>query len=553
MYFSNNIRVETKSDEVFLFTSSDKSDAMRWLEAMDSCTLLEPSPVLLQASGGTIVHAGFLTCQRIPLGTEFNPLQPMIQGVLGDIKQDVDPTIPVNYGKLWSVIKSSGIIQCMVEGKPHSLVNITECNKINIYNPANCSSDGTEYKIKLETTDWVYMIKADLPTDHHEWVLSFEGILRQKNLSFILINSTNNRHSGYVALKRLLSLQDTGVRGSQLMSPITETDILSDLYTDSIKFGSRQSPDGCEGEESYTEGPPIPPRGSSAPPPPLPPRDPPPLPPKRGNSLQRSRTVSIASTNSSTVSMDLDEYVIMQPHPPNSLKFTSPTHSLTTTSYNIVQCSIPSPINEDYMPMKSVVNGNDLQRKDSTTPPISIPVNITRRGSSVTKRCVLLRSSSDVDNTNNEVTPPLPPRGSSPRHVRTPSSGSTNSLSRNCSYSSLSASFNGRSSGRSSHTSVLLDKSHPPSCGASPLRSASTATTPIHKKHAPPTDVSMSDGLIIKDVKTQLRLNHAYSQAESIGSSSDNGLDISGLSSSESSTEDISQVNNDKYFDLIIA
>jgi serine/threonine protein kinase len=542
---NNNFRVDTKFDDSFLFTASDKLNSLRWIEAIESSVKLEPSPSLLQASGGTVVHAGSLTCHRYPLASENNPLKPSIVATLG---KEIDAVVTVNYGKLWSVMKSCGLIQCMVDGKPENLIKLTECNKIVVENQSNDSR--SSYSINLHTHLSVYSIQADTTTDHCEWALALEGVLRQNNLTCILVNNGKKyRHSGYVALKRLMSLQGCGVRGSQIMSPETELDLLSDLY--SIKPGSRASPDGCEEENSYMEGPPVPPRGSSAPPPPLPPRDPPPLPPKRGNSLQRPRTISLASTlsNSSNGSMDFDEYVVMQPHPPNppsSLRFTSPTHSLAHISSQ--NCSIPSPITEgeDYLPMSSVSTHTTPLHKatpDTVTQPISIPGSGNRRVQAASKRCILLRSSSDVhDNAANvsEVTPPLPPRGPSPRHFRTQSSGSTHSLSRNTSINSLNTSFNAGI--RDKMSSSLLERSM--NGRNSPLIARSNSTAAPFSKFTPANgDFSSSEGMTIKDVR-RLGDYMAHSQNGSVSSvvSSENGLDISGLSSTDSSSEDITNL-----------
>lgn len=554
-FYSNNVKVQS-SDHTYMFSTTDKIDALRWIEAIESSVKLEPSPSLLQASGGAVVYTGFITCQRLPLDSHTNPLFHT-----KDVNEGVDP-LPVT---LWSVLKSSGLIQCMIDGKPLDLVNVTEVAKVTVQNPPN-TGEKAEYCIRFTTPNLLLVIQADTPTDHYEWVLAIEIILRKKNLGFILVNN-KSRHSGYVALKRLMSLHIDGVRGSELVSPSVELEVLQDLYSDADHLSERASPDGCEERNTCTstEGPPIPPRGSSAPP--LPPRDPPPLPPKRGNSLQRVRTVSMASTLSisSAGSMEFDEYVVMQPPPPpSSLKFTSPTHSLSF--YNTSQvCSIPSPITEgeDYMPMKPVSHFNDSisSQRSISSQPISIPGSLGRRGST-TKRCVLLRSASEIDgcysNNNNEVTPPLPPRGSSPRHMRTNSSGSTNSLSRHSSSSLSSASFGGRvlheRINGSSYTSVLTDRGCVSNGRVSPLipRSNSTAISHMPHPQAKLGEVSASDGLVIREVKEHIALNstlgRTYNQMGSVSSvlSSDNGLDISGFSSSDSSTEDISQVS-EKY------
>ena len=538
----------------------DKTDTLRWMEAAQSSVKLEPSAALLQATGGAVVQTGFLYCQKFIKGAEnFNPIQPMVEAKLGESPTTGNHSVPVNYGKLWSVIKKSGLIQCMVDGKPETLLTLSECSLVRIHNPQM----GSDYSMKLYTNKGVYLLRADMTTDHFEWFLAIERVLRELGLSKLLVGD-KCRESGYVALKRLMSLQDTGVNGSQLASPMTEIEVLQDLYADAVNSSNgRVSPDGCE-EKQLIDGPPIPPRESSAPPPPLPPRDPPPLPPKRGNSLQRARTPSITSTlsNLSTGSVEYDEYVIMQP--PTTLKFTSPTQPFHNNSSN--NFSIPSPIteSEDYMPMKpastslSLSSEQNVSYKESTsTPsqPISIP-GLVRRSSSA-KRSILLRSISDDNSSSGgvsiDVTPPLPPRSSSPRHMRTNTS-SSNSLSRNLSNSSIS-SLNSGSYSRNPRgigfNSALMDTKCSFTGRGNSLfipRSNSTIVPPVSPRDIP-REVSVSDGLIVKEAREHLHTlgdnkYHPYSQAGSVSSviSSDNGLDISGLSSSGSSTEDVSQV-----------
>ena len=510
------------NNDVYLFNTIDKSDTLRWIEAIESATRQEPSQFLLQgSSGGTVVFAGFLTCSYYPSVTTNDPLKPAAAVKPGEGVRDV----PVSYGKLWSVLKSSGLIQCMVDSKPVDIVNICEnINKINVY-----KNDGGDYIIKITNDNDDLIMMADTASEHYDWVLNIENILLKNNISGLLVDHTNKDNS-YVILKRLISSQNgrEGIRGSVLISPSSESQVLNDLYSFD---GGRVSPDGCD-ETSILELPPVPPRGSSAPPPPLPPRDPPPLPPKKGNSLQRIRSSSnnsYVSVTSSNGSIEVnDEYVLMQPSVPSSLKLT-PSQSTT--------CSIPSPITEisplggaaadDYMKMNPVLSSHVNSR------PIAIPGSVNRSSSSVGKRCVLLHSTGNSETDGGpsqfDVTPPLPPRTSSPRHVRCISK--TPVVSR---YHSMSNT--GVSSRTRSNSSIAVSSSS---------YSSLTRTSNNNNK-----GVSMSECLSMREVKDKLAKGMTSSSYTESGSSivsfeSENLLNISGLSSSSphSSIEDISQVS----------
>ncbi len=542
----------TGISETYVFSTNDKSDTLRWIEAIDSSLSLDPSPALLQVSGGAVLHTGFLYSHKFHNSSNsFNPLQPMIKIKLGTMTTSRNDSFPINYGKLWTVLKQSGDIQCMVDGKPELLLSIKDCSAIKVQNPPTMK-EGSDYCIKVFVKDSVFVLRAELPTDHYDWMLAIERVLQENGRSKVFVGD-KSRETGYVTLKRLMSLKNGGIRGSQLISPMIEMEALQDLYDNTILVNDRASPDGCE-EKTTTEGPPVPPRGSSAPPPPLPPKDPPPLPPKRGNSLQRVRTPSIASTvsNNSNISMEFDEYISMQPPPssaPTSLKLTSPIHS----SPHANMCSIPSPITEgdDYMPMKGVVIDHTL-RKDSigqSSQPMLIPIPVRRTSSA--KRSILLRSTSDSDSSSAnyaEVTPPLPPRGPSPRHYHTSSFNS--SLTRNPSGTSINSVGSNNSNNFYSRNDRLYNSSLLETRGGRGLmvipRSNSVIQpgSPVRVRQP---EMSISDGMVVREARERYHYHNNNHDMNIIGSvssivSSENGLDISGLSSSNSSMEDISQV-----------
>ena len=508
---------------------------LRWVEAISSSASLDPSPTLLQDGGGTVLHAGYLSCQKFSKESEdFSPLQPFVLQKLGQPATACSSS-PVSYGKYWSVLKSSGLLQCLVEGRPVTLLSLSDCYKISITNPRSMR-EGADFSMRLYTMDTIFVLRADMPTDHFQWTAAAERVVRELNCAHILCGD-KCRESGYVALKRLIMLHKTGVSGTELGPCYMDSNVIQSLYCETI---ARDQPDGCEEHKLPEVVPPLPPRtrtrGSSAPP--LPPRDPPPLPPKHGNSLQRGRATSLASSSSNgSLNLDLDEYIVMQ-----SPRFTSPNHITSSSS-----CSIPSPISEgdDYLSMKpfppaSFSSGSTqpprplprgrasslhppVQRAlfGSPSPPVSIPGSPRPA-----KRSILLRTNSESSNTSpsDTQTPPIPPhRNASPRR-------GSQSLSRNCSLH------------RERMTLGLAGQPEPP---ASPLlhRSSSAVLPPSSSNgiQLSSEETSSSDGLTVNETK-QSGCGHQYNHTGSLSSVGSDLYD-SAQSSKCSSAEDVAQVS----------
>ena len=512
---------------------------LRWVEAIGSSASLDPSPILLQDGGGTVVHACYLSCQRFSKDSEnFSPLQAMSRQKLGQ-PISTPSSSPISFGRHWSVLKNSGLLQCLVEGRPVTLLSLSDCHSICINNPQTMK-EGAEFSVRLYTAEAVFVLRADMPTDHFEWTTAAEWVLRELNCARILCGD-KCRESGYVALKRLIMLHKSGVSGMELGPCCRDSSIIQSLYCDT---SCRDQPDGCEEHKLTEVVPPLPPRtrdrGSSAPP--LPPRDPPPLPPKHSNSLQRGRAPSIISTSSNgSVNFDPDEYIIMQ-----SPRCTSPNHTVTSTS----SCSIPSPISEgeDYLAMKpfpppSFTNTpiqppRPLPRGRATSlhppaqrvlfgspsPPVSIPG--TPRPA---KRSFLLRTNSESSSISDSTgqTPPVPPhRNASPLHPQRTS----HSLSRNCGL------YKDRM-----NSGYPAQLEHP----SSPLiqRSNSTVLPPSSNSLQSSSDeMSSSDGLTVNETK-QSGCGHQYNHGGSCFSVGSELYDSSTASSSCSSAEDIAQVS----------
>ena len=534
--------------ESFLFSSTDKPDMLRWVEAISSSTALDPSPILLQDGGGTVFNAGFLSCLKFPPECDnLSPLQPMMNLKLGQ-PVPARTTVPINYGRSWSVLKSSGLVQSVIEGRPVTLLKLSECHSVRITNPRSMK-EGAEFSIRFYTNEGAFVLRADMPTDHWEWVTGVERVVREIKCEHI-ISGNKCRESAYIALKRLILLHKSGVNGSQLSRCCEDNNVIHSLYTEP---DSRDQPDGCEEDKIFEPVPPLPPRTREHSAPPLPPRDPPPsLPPKRANSLQRgirfNRAPSVSSmdSNGSSLNLDLDEYIVMQ----------SPRHTAVGSS----SYSIPSPISEgeDYLAMKpfppsstptptpslpppppplspfprhkTPTNHPPVQRilLGCPSPPSSIPGSPRPA-----KRSALLRTASESSNITDcmprdyagpDQCPPIPPhRNLSPLPPR-------------------------RSSTLSRTANLQRDKityGYPISSSPSPLiHRSNSALIPADQSssgyQSSSEETSSSDGLTVN--KTKQTGDKLYNQTGSSSSVSSELFDSSASSSASCSVEDLSQV-----------
>lgn len=523
---------------------------LQWIEAIDSAKTLDPSPILLQTTDGPVTQAGFVNCQEFAKELNkkgANPLQPIVRHKLTISTGHSGAQAAVDYGKHWAVLRSSGLVQCLVRGRPETLFNLSETASIKVHNPREMR-EGVDYFIEVETSESRFVLKAELPTDHYDWVLAIEQNLKGQKREKIL-HDHRKRESGYVAFKRLLMLQ--GKSGSsQLYCLPRAFDDMEDIYEPLVRRNSAPLPPR-EPKQSELLHPrpsidetknlvPLPPRDYL--PPPLPPRDhnAPPIPPKGTSpSLSSSvisipgsgRPVSIASTVSGHSDPD-DDYVLMQSP--------SGAHILTSRL------------------------GNSVSRQ-SPSQPITIP---NRRPS---KRSVLLRG--DSESSSHASSPPTPLgtslsdlqegsewslSGRSRQHSIT---NSTHSLNRQNSSQSLSSASYGRqysvpnalstppplppprtSDERSSgYCSPLLGLSPSPNLQRSQshrIQNGSQRTLLAYSSNSRPDTlprpgtetVSHSDGMVVSEAKQQF--GHMITRS----------FDSNGYSSSNSSSEDISQV-----------
>ena len=192
-----------------LLTSHDRADALQWMEAIEVCVTMEPSPLLLHATGGgTVILAGHVECQEFALDTgKHNPLQAPFRCRLGT-KVDLNNSfVAVDYGKHWTVLKNTGLVQCLVDGKPEVLLDLANCRVVTVFNP-KLTLAGSDYSIEVETSSSKVVLRADQPSNHSDWSLAIESILKREGREGILKGNRCDE-SGYVALKRLLMMNST--------------------------------------------------------------------------------------------------------------------------------------------------------------------------------------------------------------------------------------------------------------------------------------------------------------------------------------------------------
>lgn len=357
----------------YLFTCSDKTELLHWIQAMGSATTLDASPLLLQASGGVVLQASFLDCQEFAHKSNgSDQLNPLFHRNLAGMSALAGLFAAVDYGRQWVVLRSCGLLQCVEAGRPETLLTLADCCKVKVQNPQELR-EGSEYSIELETLESHLVLRAETALEHGDWVLAMEKVLQLLGLEE-KISGHRNRESSYVTLKRLL-LGEAGPSTYSLPRCLDDTEDLyeaptvpSGLKNDLFVEHDSTPPENtvplppCDSTPTDNTVPlppcdstspdnmvPLPPRDSTPPdntvplpprdylPPPLPPRDdhPPPLPPKGLLSQPCSPGVD-SNVMSDSMEMD-DDYILMQPSPGPSPSH--PPHLTPTMSHPI---SIPS-------------------------------------------------------------------------------------------------------------------------------------------------------------------------------------------------------------------
>ena len=488
------------------------------------------------------------------------------------------------------MLRSSGLVQCLVDGKPETIFNFANCQKVKVHNPKEMR-EGSDYCFEIDTTDSRFALKAELPTDHFDWVIAIEQILKQLKREKLL-QGHRKRESSYIALKRLLLSEGQSGRvggggSSQLYCLPRAFDDMEDIYDPPKKAEPPPPPTGVgkrehkhsellrlsfnevglegeetnigkiEEEEDKENVIPLPPKDYL--PPPLPPRNdaPPPLPPK-GRTLLLSRKSppghiplnirpgSVASTGSGQSDPDND-YVMMQ----SSQQALSSGSQTPTTPYG------------------------SMGHSSFASQPITIP----NCRPSTSKRSVLLRGDSESSSITNS--PPQSYSNSLHGGIEMPSpfhsshgysvSSSTHSLHRQNSITSLGSSYGkqGLTSPlpvrerdlSSGYNSPLLDMSPSPGLKRSqshcyringtPKRLPMTGNGPHSLAGRPESGSSKSDGMMVSEVQNHFHHNHHHHQP--LRSQMSNGrhvigiphtwsMESDGYGSSNSSSEDLSQV-----------
>ena len=246
----------------FVFSAADKGDMLYWIEAISASSHLEPSTMLLHFGDGVIVQTGYLDCQEFALESSgVSPLQSSspLNRRLGKNADFSGTYSAVDYGRHWTVLKSSGLIQCLIRGRPETLFSLTDAIKVKIHNPRREKEEGGHYYISLYDTTSRIVLQAECPSDHFDWTVAIERVLEDKGLQARLCGDRGNQ-SGYVTLKRLMMMQEGGKlgdRGSamQLYAMPRILDTLDDVYDPPVEKFNPQQPNS----RGYENNGPIPP------------------------------------------------------------------------------------------------------------------------------------------------------------------------------------------------------------------------------------------------------------------------------------------------------
>lgn len=305
-----------------LLATNDRADALQWVEAIEVCVTMEPSPLLLHATGGgTVILAGHVECQEFALDSsgKHNPLQAPFRRRLGTKVDFNDSYAAVDYGRHWTVLKNTGLVQCLVDGKPEVLLDLADCLSVTVRNP-KLTLAGSDYSIEVETCSSKMVLRADESSDHSDWSLALEGILKREGREGILKGNRCDE-SGYMALKRLIMLNTTGSAGGGAGGLYTlppRFNDMDDIYSSPLPPREVMSPSTLPlksgGVASASRAPPTTRSGPT--PPPLPPKHSTTDPscPRRGVSSPAGSS-GFTSTVPTDIDEALDEYVAMEPLP----------------------------------------------------------------------------------------------------------------------------------------------------------------------------------------------------------------------------------------------
>ena len=425
---------------------------LRWIEALDTASRLDPSAMLIHSGDGAVVQTGYLECQEFVLesssdGPASSPSPPLHRR-LGSTPEFTGTYSAVDYGRHWTVLKSSGLIQCFVRGRPETLFSLCDAVKVKVHNPRE-GGGAESYFIDIFDKASRIVLQAVCASDHFDWVVAVERVLQDRGLQNKLCGDRGNQ-SGYVTLKRLMMMQERGTlgeRGSamQLYAMPRLLNTLDDVYDPSeggnsepppLAMSPSSSAHSARRDATYENQNPSPLSPHSyvnfVPPPLLPPRpEAPPLPPK-GISADGSQE---GGENLSPPENEDEEYVMMHPHSLPSTPSTLPS----------------SPLSLPFTPIGAHPGGHPSQ-------PITIPGH--RLPGQPPKPLVLTGTSSSSPHTPSPDSA-LPPSLSSSHHSsNTPSSHRHTSSSSSLSRRQL-VSTNGGASPSSSSPNQFQKPVHP--------------------------------------------------------------------------------------------
>ena len=498
-----------------------------------------------------MVQTGFLDCQEFALevqGASLLQSPPPLNRRLGTNADFSGTYSAVDYGKHWTVLKSSGLIQCLVRGRPETLFSLPDAKKVTVHNPRDMR-EGAHYYIALDDEESRVVLQAECPSDHFDWVLSIERVLQEKGLQGRLCGD-RGKQSGYVTLKQLMKMQEGGElgdRGSgmQLYAMPRVFNTLDDVYEPPREISTPQElpPRNRKRLDYENQSPPSPPSPPTyvnfIPPPPLPPRaSAPPLPPK---GVLRSLSSRTPSGKNSTPPDGNDEYIVMHPQSlpptplgPTSTNITSPPHFSPTTpngAHHLSRLEI-APVSSQPITIPNHRPGKQSKLLRSDSEFSSCSINTLDSPFPEIQECA---SPPSVSHSQQSSSRSLPRRSSSSLH-------SINSLHRRqtsgtMDNSTTNAPPSNPGDGSSGYNSPLLSMSPSPGMRRSQSnRFVKQVELAVPRPH--PGDVSQSDGMVVAEVKG-VGVHHPVSQAGSVSLS----VTSDGYSSSHSSTDDMAQVN----------
>ena len=185
---------------------------LRWIDAIQIASTQEPSPRLADVVEGAVVQEGYLEyqeylldmVQRADLSKFRMTIQRNLQSSLQQ-QSSLTSNTKVDHGRQWSQLKSNGKLQVFYTGKPETLFELSSATLVKLNHPPVLTRSA-DYSIEVTTAISRVVLKADLPSEHHEWSEAIQHVLReQKRDGIIQIGGDTGTPSGYVRLKRLMS------------------------------------------------------------------------------------------------------------------------------------------------------------------------------------------------------------------------------------------------------------------------------------------------------------------------------------------------------------